>query len=90
MIEYLYDAIKASGKDVTVAAIIRDDEGNNITDSCYFCLYNENDEELIKVYGTFNGEQWEFTVSLEGLDGRYFYTIGRNGEDLCFKTPFYV
>lgn len=94
-VEYIYDAIKVvSGEDVVIAAIITDDEGVNITDSCWLKLYClENDEnEIVKVYGAFDGEQWTFTIPSEktqGIFGRYWYTIGRNFESMSFKSPIY-
>lgn len=90
--EYIYDIVRAtSGEDTIISAIITDEEGANITDSCYATLF-ANDTELVKVYGTFDGEQWNFTFPADvtsGLKGRYFYSIGRNFTDMCFKTPIY-
>lgn len=91
-IEYLYDAIRATtGEEVTISAVITDDDGAVITDSCYMTLY-EGVHELTKVYGAFDGEQWSFTIPTYvtvGLHGRYFYAIGRNFNDISFKTPIY-
>lgn len=93
MIEYIYDAIRAtSGEDISICALITDDDGENITDSCYLTLYNDTDE-LTKVYGVFDEEQWTFTIPAaitDGLCGRFWYSIGRNYMDICFKNPIYL
>lgn len=91
--EYIYDALRAtSDEDITISAIITDEDGAAITDSCYLSFFDD-ERELVKVYGTFDGEQWTFTIPAEdivGLTGRYFYTIGRNFKDMCFKSPIYL
>jgi hypothetical protein len=92
-IEYLYDAIRATAsEEINISAVITDDEGLNITDNCYLALYDD-ETELIKVYGAFDGAEWTFTIPAdvtEGLSGRYWYAIGRNNTNMCFKTPIYL
>lgn len=96
MIEYLYDAIRATtGQDIHIAAEITDDNGIVITEGCYIDLFGP-DKELI---ASFNGEysvensEWIFTIpaeQTEGLVGRYFYRIAYNGQSLCFRQPLYL
>ncbi len=94
-VEYIYDTIRAaSGEDIVISAIITEEDGNVVADTCWLALYAlENDEtELEKVYGAFDGEQWTFTIPAEktfGKFGRYWYVIGRNFESMSFKTPIY-
>lgn len=93
MIEYLYDAIRASaGQDITVAAKITDDEGNLITSGCDLMLHNDK-EMIARIDGAFDGEVWNFTVPAEitqGLEGRYWYCICHNNSNICFKEPLYL
>ena len=42
MIEYLYDAVRASdGEDMTITATIRDNDGTAITDGCALRIFDE-------------------------------------------------
>jgi hypothetical protein len=94
MIEYLYDTIRAvAGQEINVAAKVKDDSGNLITDGCAFVLYTPGD--MASFDGTYyeDVKTWQFTIPAEatvGMSGRYFYCIQRNGENLCFKTPIYL
>ena len=92
-IEYLYDAVRAtSGDDIVICAVITDDDGASVTDGCYLAFYDD-ENELTKVYGDFDGEQWNFIIPADvtaGLSGRYWYTIGRNFADISFKSPIYL
>ena len=92
-IEYLYNCIRCtSGEDINICAIITDDEGVNVTDSCWLTL-SDNEKEITKVYGAFDGEQWSFTIPSDvtaGLKGRLWYEIGRNFESISFKAPIYL
>jgi hypothetical protein len=92
-VEYLYDAIRAtSGEDINICALITDDENTAVTDNCYLTFFDD-EIELLKVYGAFDGEQWSFTIPADYTKdrvGRYWYTIGRNFTDMCFKSPIYL
>ena len=92
-IEYLYDCIRATaGEDISICALITDDDGNNITDNCYMRFYDD-ETELAKIYGAYDGEQWLFTIPAEytkDITGRYWYTIGKDFTDMCFKSPIYL
>jgi hypothetical protein len=92
MIEYLYDAIRASaGSDLAIAANITDKEGNPITENCN--LYIHSDEEhLITAEAKYEEEQWLFSIpatATKNLRGRYWYCICQAENDLCFKQPIY-
>lgn len=93
MVEYLYDAIRATaGQDICICASITDDDGVAITDSCGLMLHDDN-SMITRVNGTFDGELWSFIIPsdvTEGLTGRYWYCICRNNTNLCFKTPIYL
>lgn len=93
MVEYLYDCIRATaGQNICICAVITDDAGDAITDVCALMLHDDNDM-LIKVDGTYNGELWTFDIPAEAtknLAGRYWYCICRGNSNLCFKTPIYL
>lgn len=92
MIEYLYDAIRASaGRDLAIAASITDAEGNQITENCVLNIHSD-EEHLITAEGAFIEDQWIFEVpatATRGLMGRYWYSICQGDNDLCFKQPIY-
>jgi hypothetical protein len=93
MIEYLYDAIRATaGEPITIAAEITDDNGECITDNCGLMLHNDN-EMIIKVNGSLDGDIWSFVIPAEatkGLVGRYWYCICKDNQSLCFRQPLYL
>lgn len=95
MIEYIYDAIKAvAGQDIDITAIITNEQNEPITSGC--CLmFHANGEDMYKAEGVFQSEigSWVFTIPAEitkGMSGRYEYCIQHNGENLCFRQPFYL
>lgn len=96
MIEYLYNAIRATaGQDITISAEITNDEGGIITSGCHIMLFNP-DKELIDTFdGEYNADdkEWNFTIAAkatEGLHGRYWYCICYHNSNLCFKEPIYL
>lgn len=97
MIEYLYNAIRAhAGNDIVLSAIITDDEGNNITEGITLAFHDKDRDTMIaKFDGTFSEETGEWTFAIlkeytEGLNGRYWYCIQKDGNALCFKEPIYL
>jgi hypothetical protein len=92
MIEYLYDAIRATaGTDITIAAEVVEDNGDMITEGCKLVLHI--DDKMISFDGEYKDGIWEFTVPAEitnGLTGRFWYCIKRNDTMLCFKQPIYL
>lgn len=93
MVEYLYNAIRASaGSDAVIGAHIRNTSGECIKENCSLMLHDDND-----MLGTFEGaldgsECWTFTIPAEitkDLKGRYWYCICHQGVNLCFKEPIY-
>lgn len=93
MIEYLYDAIRATaGLDIVIAANITDDEGVPITEGCSLMLSDDN-KAITIINGVYDGELWSFTIPASdtvGLSGRYWYCIYYNDSALCFKKPIYL
>lgn len=93
MIEYLYDAIRATaGLDIDIAANITDDEGAPITEGCSLMLSDEN-KKITMVNGVYDGELWSFNIPASatvGISGRYWYCIYHNDNTLCFKKPIYL
>lgn len=94
MIEALYDAIRAvAGQPITLN--VRADDGQNpITENCRLVLQDEN-EVLFIVDGKYTAEVdlWNFQIPAEltkGMNGRYWYCIQHNEENLHFKQPFYL
>lgn len=92
MIEYIYDAIRATaGSDIIIAAEITEDNGECITEGCTLILYI--DEKMLEYNGALNNGMWEFIIpasATSGLKGRYWYCIKHNGNQLCFKQPIYL
>lgn len=93
MIEYLYDAIRATaGIDAVVSAEITDEGGAPITEGCSLML-SDDDAVIAMIEGAFNGDVWEFNIPASitsGLSGRYWYCIHHNDNTLCFKEPIYL
>jgi hypothetical protein len=92
MIEYLYNAIRATaGEDIVIAANITDDEGNVITNcDSKFTLFDD-EGELFAISGSCS-DCWEYNIPAimtQELKGRYWYCICANGSTLQFKQPIY-
>ena len=95
MIEYLYDAVRASdGEDVTITAAIRENDGTTITDGCALRIFDEDGALIEEVGGTYYTDvgRWafKFTFPTHKARARYFYTIAHNGEDMNFKARIYL
>ena len=95
MIEYLYNAIRATaGTPITITAIITDDSDSPIEEVCYLLLHNDTDM-IAMTERVYNAElaNWEFTLppdTTQDLCGRFWYCIKHNEEMLCFKEPIYL
>ena len=96
MIEYLYDAIRASsGQNINIYADITDDNGNPIAEGCRLNLFSPDKEFIASFEGVIdeNLGEWKFSIPAEattGLKGRYFYCISYFNTSLCFKQPIYL
>jgi hypothetical protein len=93
MIEYLYNAIRATaGEDITIAAEITDNSGFCVNDGCALMLWD--DEELLtSVDGMLIDDLWNFTIpaaATTGFKGRYWYCICHKHNKLQFKEPLYL
>ena len=92
MLEYLYDAIRATaGSDIQIAAKVFDDLGNPIVEGCEFVLHID-DETMITVGGDYVDDTWVFPIPAEftkDLKGRYWYCMKHHSEQLCFKQAIY-
>ena len=90
MIEYLYDAIRAtSGDDIGIAANITDETGE---ENCNLKLFDEKDNLIATVDGIKIDDFWDFTIPkviTSELHGRYFYCIYNKTEKMQFKQPIY-
>ena len=94
MIEYLYDAIRATaGQDIGVSAII-ENAGEPVEEGCHIMLFDKDITLLETVAGTYIGEGlWNFTIpaeATEGRRGRHWYRICTPVESLCFRQPLYL
>lgn len=96
MIEYLYDAIRATaGEKIELSAIIETAEGEPITEMCHVMLFDKDNTELLTTCnGTFITELglWHFVIPGEvtkDLRGRYWYRICTPEASLCFRQPIY-
>lgn len=91
MIEYIYDAIRATaGNDVIIAAEVTEENGDIVTDNCALTLYIEN--KVLDFDGVRKDGTYEFTIPASitsGLMGRYWYAIKRNSNLISFKQPIY-
>lgn len=96
MIEYLYDAIRATaGQNIAVDAKITNDLGELLTESCSFMLHDNNKDMIINVDGEYLEEEgiWRFVVpayATKGLKGRYWYCIQHIDQNVCFHQPIYL
>lgn len=95
MVEYLYDAIRAlSGQDITITALIADEEGVAIEENCHIMLFSPEKEHIATFDGVYKADgEWDFTIPAEttkGLHGRYWYCICQHNHSLCFKQPIYL
>lgn len=95
MVEYLYDAIRATaGRDISIVARVLDEFGNEVKGDVIFTLYDKDSREsLIEVAATHGGDSFIFAIaadSTKNLKGRYWYSIKHNDEQLCFLQPIYL
>lgn len=92
MIEYLYNAIRASaGTNLTIAANVIDESGNKITEDLELIIHLD-DHKMLTVDGYFQQDMMLFEIPAamtEGLEGKYWYCIKHLDEQLCFKQPIY-
>ena len=90
MIEYLYDAIRATaGADMNIVARVSED-GETLEGTC-FALHID-DEHMVVVEGELIDGVYQFTVPAEitaNLSGRYWYCFMKEHKPLCFKEPIY-
>lgn len=96
MIEYLYDAIRATANtDTEITARITGDDGNAITSDCSLMLHNDKEEMIATIKGKYNEEEqtWLFVIPKDTTKGceckRYWYCICHEDSNLCFKQPIY-
>lgn len=93
MIEYLYNAIRATAGDtVTITAKITDTFGGIVQDSCSLCIYDD-EAKIIEAAGELDGELWNFTIeaaATAALKGRYWYKVcDCNHNSINFMQPIY-
>lgn len=93
MIEYLYDAIRATiGDDIEVTATILGSDGEPMDEGCHMMIYDGEDMVFDTVGSCFE-DVWTFTIPADvtkTLKGRYKYCIcDKDSTDLCFKQPIY-
>lgn len=94
MIEYLYNAIRATAaEDIAIVAKITNEAGEVITSGCHLNLY-DNEKLLTTVEGTLVGDIWEFTIpaaATDNITGRYWYCLcDETHKKLNFKQPIYL
>lgn len=91
--EYLYSALRATaGEDITINAIVTDEEGKAITEGCGLMIIDKGSNVIAKVAGTFEGDSWLFAIpadATKGLTGRHYYRVTKGDTSLCFPTPIY-
>lgn len=93
MIEYLYNAIRATaGEDIVITAEITDDSGECLAADCALMLWDK-DNLITAASGELIDNIWYFTIPADtttGLIGRYWYCICHNHSKLQFKQPIYL
>ena len=91
--EYLYSALRATaGEDITINAIVTDEEGKAITEGCGLTILDEGSNVIAEVAGTFENDSWLFAIpadATKGLTGRHYYRVTKGDASLCFPTPIY-
>lgn len=94
MIEYLYNAVRATAnQDITLTAILTDTDNQPIESGCSVMLHDDT-----SMLGMYEGDYlengiWSFTIpaaATTGRSGRYWYCICEKGSNLCFKQPIYL
>lgn len=96
MMETMNLAIKAvAGQAIGISAAITDENtGESVKEKVSMRLHDD-EKELYAVEGLYLAEfdLWQFEFPAEatkGLDGRYWYCIQYDGNNLCFKQPIYL
>ena len=94
MIEYLYDAIRATaGEDIVITARITEPDGSAYTTGAHLNLYDD-ENTMATLEGTYSGDVWSFTIPADltkGLAGRYWYCIcNPSHTKMQFKAPLYL
>ena len=93
MIEYLYDAIRATaGLEIIINAYITDYEGEPIKEGLSLIL-SDDDNVIAMIKGYCDDDIWSFEIpasATTGLSGRYWYCIHYDDTTLCFKKPIYL
>ncbi len=97
MIEYIYDAIKATANtDTVITAEITDAEEMPVTEGCALMLHGKDDDMIGTYAGIYVADlnTWYFTIpaaDTKNLRGRHMYCICNVAEqkNLCFKQPIY-
>ena len=95
MIEYLYNAIRASAnEDIVITAKISTPTGEPVTSGTHIGIYNDKDERLVMVNGEETDGVWEYQIPgalTADLKGKYWYCICCNNthKSYCFKQPIY-
>lgn len=95
MIDYIFDAIRATaGEDIEVNAFITDEEDNLVSAGCCFVLFGKDGDKFFECQGTCGGDNlWCFTIPAEetkGLKGRYWYSVYEDGKAISFFKPFWL
>lgn len=92
MVEYLYNAIRATaGVDNVIAAIVTEESGAPITAGVQLVLHT-SDTEMITFEGDCLDNTWTFIIPAEftkDLKRRCWYCFKHNSDQLCFKQPIY-
>jgi hypothetical protein len=92
MIEYIYDAIRAThGDDIEIAVKITESDGSVMASGSFIEVYDNDNHIVAFGEAEFNGEVYNFVIPALENTGRYFYVIKDvMGEALSFKQPLYV
>lgn len=96
MMETINLAIKAvAGQPIGISAQISDENtGESVKEKCCLMLHSDTDT-LYCAIGLYleQYDLWQFEIPAAitaGLEGRYWYCIQYDGNNLCFKQPLYL
>ena len=94
MIEYLYNAIKATaGRDIELAAKVTNESGKVVNEQCHLMLMDESGDLITRATGNLIDGVWQFTIPAAvtaDKQGRFWYCICGEEQNYCFKQPIYL
>ena len=84
-----------AGQPIGISMQIVDETGENIKDRVSLMLHDKDGKGIYRAIGLYleEFELWQFEIPADvtkGLDGKHWYCIQYDGNNLCFKHPIYL